>query len=308
MRIVFAATGEIAVPLLVALSGQGLVSLVLTAPDSPGKRGKALVPSPIKVKATELGLDVYQPETIRKEAREHIASYGADTLLSFCYGKIFGPKFLSIFKETFNVHPSLLPLYRGPSPIYQAIRNKERKTGISLQRIGLGVDEGDIYSAIEILLDGTETEKSLSDKVAEMVPGFVIPVLLSANRKAVPQTGTPSFTSFVSKDDGRIDFSDSAENIHAQIRACSPWPKSYAMLSGERIYLTAVYGSGFSIEKNDGHEKSGTIIACEKGKGLKIALTDGYIYVSRLLPPMKKEMDAASFVNGRRDVIGMILE
>ena len=139
MRIVFAATGEIALPLLSALAEEKLIALVLTAPDAPGKRGKTLVQSPVKKLALELGLEVYQPETIRKEAREHIASYGADTLLSFCYGKIFGPKFLSIFSNTFNVHPSILPKYRGPSPVYQAIRNGDRKTGVSLQKIGARV-------------------------------------------------------------------------------------------------------------------------------------------------------------------------
>ena len=148
MKIVFAATGEIAIPLMEALHKEGLISLVLTAPDSPGKRGKQLVAPP---------LEVYQPETIRTEARNHIASYNADALLSFCYGKIFGPKFLSLFENTFNVHPSLLPLYRGCSPIYEAIRNCDEKTGITLQRIGLGVDEGDVFSSIEIPLDGIES-------------------------------------------------------------------------------------------------------------------------------------------------------
>ena len=308
MRIVFAATGDIAVPLLEALAAENLISLVLTAPDAPGKRGKALVPSPVKVKALELGLDVYQPETIRTEARDHIASYGADTLLSFCYGKIFGPRFLSLFSETFNVHPSLLPLHRGPSPVYQAIRDCDRSTGISLQRIGLGVDEGEVYSTMVIPLDGTETEKSLSDKVAGLVPDFVLSVLHDPGRKPAPQEGAATYTSFVSKEDGRISFQESAERVHAQIRACCPWPKAYALLDGEPLYLTGVYGRGFSLERSDAMEKPGTIVSCDKGKGLRIALQDGYIHITRVLPPMKKEMDAASFVNGRRDIIGRILE
>ena len=308
MRIVFAGTGEIAVPLLEALDEAHLVSLVLTAPDAPGKRGRALIPSPVKTKAIELGLDVYQPETIRKEAREHIASYKADTLLSFCYGKIFGPRYLSIFSETINVHPSLLPLHRGPSPIYQAIRNGDRKTGISLQKIAEGVDEGDIYGVLPIDLDGTETEGSLSEKVAALAPSLVLPVLFDENRKARLQSGEPTYTSFVSKEDGRIDFSRSAEEVHAQIRACLPWPKAYGMLSSSPLYLTGVSGSGFSIKKEEVTEKPGTIVSMDKGKGLKIALPDGYIHITRVLPPMKKEMDASSFINGRRDAIGSILE
>ena len=225
MRIVFAGTGSIAVPLLEALAARNMVSLVITAPDSPGKRGKKLIPSPVKEKAVELGLDVFQPETIRKEAREHIASYGADTLLSFCYGKIFGPRFLSIFQETFNVHPSLLPLHRGPSPVYQAVRDGDRMTGISLQSIGLGVDEGDIFARTVIPLDGTETTGSLEAMVREIAPSLVIPALrdFSPSRRE-RQEGEPSYTGFIGKEDGRLDFSRSASELHAIIRACCPWP------------------------------------------------------------------------------------
>ncbi|MBO8436499.1 MAG: methionyl-tRNA formyltransferase [Spirochaetes bacterium] len=307
MRIVFAATGEIALPLLDALSEKNLIALVLTAPDAPGKRGKGLVPSPVKVRALELGLEVYQPQTIKKEARNHIASYHADTLLSFCYGKIFGPLFLSIFKETFNVHPSLLPLHRGPSPVYQAIKDGDRKTGISLQKIGLGIDEGDVYDVLPIELDGTETEGTLSDKVAGLVPSLVLPVLLNEKRNVVPQSGEPTYTSFVTKEDGRIDFSAGVEKAHALIRASYPWPKAYALLDGAPLYLTGVYGSGFALEKREIAEPCGTIVALEKGKGLKIAFSDGYLHVTRVLPPMKKEMDASSFINGRKDVIGRVL-
>ena len=304
MRIVFAATGEIALPLLRALSKEHLISLVLTAPDSPGKRGKSLVPSPVKKEALALGLEVYQPETIKREAREHIASYNADTLLSFCYGKIFGPKFLSLFENTFNVHPSLLPLYRGCSPIYAAIRNCDRKTGITIQRIASGVDEGEIYSALDIPLSGDETEESLSERVASLAPSLVLPVLHAEKREGRAQTGIPSYSSFVKKEDGRIDFSSDAASIHAQIRACYPWPKAYAYLSDEPLYLTGVYGSVFDIVKERPEEAPGTIVSLVKGKGLKLALSDGYIYITRILPPARKEMDASSFINGRKDAIG----
>ena len=134
MRILYAATGDIAVDLLEALWKEGLVKAVLTAPDAPGKRGKGLVPPPVKVKAEELGIPVYQPETLRSEARKRVREMDVDTLMSFCYGKIFGPLFLSLFSSTFNVHPSLLPLHRGCAPIYGAIRDMDRITGISVRR------------------------------------------------------------------------------------------------------------------------------------------------------------------------------
>ena len=306
MKILYAATGDIAADLLQALYGKGLVKAVLTAPDAPGKRGKTLVQSPVKKLALELGLEVYQPETIRKEAREHIASYGADTLLSFCYGKIFGPKFLSIFSNTFNVHPSILPKYRGPSPVYQAIRNGDRETGVSLQKIGLGIDEGDVFSTSHLSLDGTETEESLSSVVAAAVPSLVLPVLKDESRKALPQQGDATYTSFVSKEDGKIDFSLSGAQIHALIRASYPWPKAYVEYKGGHLALCSVSGSAFSLDKNSEHEP-GTVVSLDKKKGLKIATRDSYIYVDRLQAPSRKEMDALSFVNGNRDIISSVL-
>ena len=165
MRILYAATGDIAVPLLGQLAAEGLVGAVLTAPDAPGRRGKSLVPSPVKVKALELGIPVMQPETLRTEARAEASSFSCDTLLSFCYGKIFGPRFLAMFGRKLNVHPSILPRYRGCSPIYAAIRAGDSETGITLQEIAEGVDEGDIYGCLPIALDGTETQESLEEKV-----------------------------------------------------------------------------------------------------------------------------------------------
>ena len=308
MKIVFAATGEIAIPLMEALHKEGLISLVLTAPDSPGKRGKQLVAPPVKVRALELGLEVYQPETIRTEARNHIASYNADALLSFCYGKIFGPKFLSLFENTFNVHPSLLPLHRGCSPIYAAIRSLDRETGISLQEIALGVDEGDIFARTVIPLDGTETTGSLEAMVREIAPSLVIPALrdFSPSRRE-RQEGEPSYTGFIGKEDGRLDFSRSASELHAIIRACCPWPKAYAMLDGSPLYLTGVWGSAFDSPEPCA-EAPGTVVDAVKGRGLRIATGCGYLYVSKVLPPARKEMDALSYLNGNRGILGSVLE
>lgn len=180
-------------------------------------------------------------------------------------------------------------------------------TGISLQSIGLGVDEGDVYSVLPVPLDGTETEASLSDRIARLVPDFVVSVLADPERKALKQVGEPTYTSFVSKEDGRIDFTAGAASIHAQIRACSQWPKAYALLDGNPLYITGVYGSVFDLVEEKPSEPCGMITAMEKGKGLKLALSDGYIHITKVLPPMRKEMDAASFFNGSRGIIGSIL-
>lgn len=308
MRILFAATDTIALPLLEALNKEGLIGAVLTAPDAPGKRGKGLIPTPIKKRALELGLLVYSPETLRKEAREYVRTLGCDTLLSFCYGKIFGPMFLSLFERTFNVHPSALPKYRGCAPIYAAIRNIDKTSAISLQSIALGVDEGDIYGTLPFELDGRENSDTLTLRVAELVPEFVLSVLSKIDEIVPsPQSGDASYQMFITKEDGKVDFSSSAKDIHAQIRAVYPWPKAYAALNEDKLILASVSGSVFDeFEKTEG-EEPGTVVALDKKRGLKIACSDCYIYVDRVLPPMKKEMDAVSYVNGNRAIIGSVL-
>lgn len=308
MKIVFAASDYIALPLLEALSEKKLIALVLTSPDAPGKRGKTLLPSPIKKRALELGLDVYTPSTLKRAEREEVASYGADTLLSFCYGKIFGPKLLSIFEHTMNVHPSALPLYRGCSPIYYTIKDRLRDCSISLQEIALGVDEGRLYETFSFPLNGDETEESLSKMISEYVPALVLRNLQRMESfTPYEQKGDASYTSFVKKEDGAIDFTKSAAEIHALIRASYPWPKAYAILNDEKLYITGVYGSAFDqFEATD--EAPGTVIALDKSKGLKVATGSGILYITRILPPAKKEMDAKAYANGQKNLIGSILK
>ena len=290
MRILYAATGEIAVPLLRALNERGVIAAVLTAPDAPGKRGKTLVPSPVKKEALELGLEVWQPETLKKEARAYVRELAPDALMSFCYGKIFGPMFLSLFRYTFNVHPSLLPKYRGCAPLYAAIRNLDRKSGITLQEIAPGIDEGRIYRTVSFDLDGTEDLVKAESMAAELAPSLVLPVLDDiANITPAEQV------------------SASAREIHALIRACYPWPKAYCLLDEHPLYITGVYGSAFD-DAEASSEEPGTVVGTVKGKGLKIATGSGYIYASRVLPPMKKEMDALSFANGCRGLCGKVLK
>ncbi len=308
MKLLFAATDAIAVPLLEKLYEKEIVTAVFTTPDAPKKRGKGFVPTPVKVKAQELGLPVFTPEHLNREERETVKSLGVDSLLSFSYGRIFGPKFLSLFKYTFNVHPSPLPSYRGCSPIFNVIRNREKETAIAVQKISLSIDEGDIYGMESLSLDGTETSDSLEAVISEMAPSFVLSILEGVdNIIPYPQRGEASYTGFIKKDDGKIDWSESASSIHALVRACYPWPKAWCMYNGSPFIITGVYSSSF-LPFEPCTERPGTVVALDRKKGLKIATGEGYLYLSRVLPPMKKEMDAAAFVNGARDFIGTVLE
>lgn len=304
MKLLFASSESIAVPLLELLAGKGICTAVFTTPDAPEKRGKRLVPTPVKVAAESLGLPVFTPEHLNKAEREIVSSLGVDSLLSFSYGRIFGPKFLSLFRYTFNVHPSALPLYRGCSPIFNVIRNRERESAVTLQKIAAGIDEGDIYAGYPLVLDGTETSGSLESVISEVVPSFVLSVLESVdNIVPYPQRGEATYTGFITKNDGLIDWNESASAIHALIRACYPWPKAWCYLEGNPFFITGVHSSSF-LPFEECSEEPGTVVALDRKKGLKVATGAGYLYVSRVLPPMKKEMDAASFVNGSKWVIG----
>ena len=162
-RILFAGTPDISVPLLTNLAKRFNVVGVLTATDKRVGRSDALVPGPVKTAALELGIPVLQFDTIRTEARSAVKELGADTLISFAFGRIFGPMFLDLFpRGRFNVHPSALPQLRGPSPVQFTIYNGLKYAAISLQDIGLAMDEGDVWGVHSIPLDGTETTQSLT--------------------------------------------------------------------------------------------------------------------------------------------------
>lgn len=309
MRILFAATGEIAVPTLEALAGKGLIGMVLTSPDAPGKRGKALIPSPIKVAATRLGLDVSQPEHLGALARVDLSLARCDTLLSFCYGKIFGPKFLAMFPDlAFNIHPSLLPLYRGCSPLNAAILNQDRESGITLQRLALACDCGDIVKRVSFPLQGDETEDSLAEFVSAKAAELALSVFASSDPiTSFPQSGDASVAPLIRKEEAVADFKAGARHLHAAIRAYYPWPKVVCHFRDTQLYLTSVSGSVFDIDPAPCVEEPGRVVAFDKAKGFKIATSAGYLLVNRLQLATKKELDAPAFYCGNKDLVGSIL-
>lgn len=309
MKIVFASSDEISIPVFRFLVSKGLVDMLITSPDAPKKRSGKLIPPQIKLEALSLGVKVYQPVRLGKDAREYIrANTDADTLISFSYGKIFGPKFLSLFQYKFNIHPSLLPKYRGPSPLYQMLINADREGGISIQDISLGVDEGDVFFRSTFMLDGTEDMEVLRKKVSLEAEKLVEESFAELwTKKGEAQHGDATYSSFIRKEDGKLDFKESAKKLHSLIRASYPWPKCYTSVSGEVLYILGVHGSVFSPFEETNGEEPGTVVSFEKGKGLKVATGDGYIYITRVQPPCKKEMDAGSYINGNSSVIGKIL-
>ncbi len=309
MRIIFAGTPEIAVPSLRALAAEYDVCAVLTNPDRATGRGRKIVCSPVKEAAVELGLPVLQPEKLDENFLEEVRGLNADLLAFFAFGKIFRENFLDLFPMGgINLHPSLLPQYRGPSPLNEAIRNGDTVTGITVQKAALKMDSGAIILQHELKLDGSETTGSLTEKVSLLGA----PLMVDAINQLIknPDAGTPqdhsqaTFCKLISKGDGIIDWNKTSAEIEREIRAFSPWPGSFTYYGEKKLnILEAAFYEG-DIENSP----AGTVAALDKKAGIIIKTGDSAIAVTKLQLQSKKPMDYKSFINGNRDFVGSILE
>ncbi len=314
MRILFAGTAEIAVPSLRALSQHYEIAAVLTNTDKRGARGKALVPSAVKNEAEKLGIPVLQFDHLGREAREAVRAYACDTLVCFAYGRLFGPKFLSLFPfEQLNIHPSLLPLLRGPSPIQGAIFSQASESGISIQRIASEMDSGDVLLAEQFPLNGDETTASLSSFVAERAADLAVRALGKLQRGTAvfsPQRGEATYTKLITPVMAELDFTSPAKALHAQIRAMNPWPKARTTYQGQTLLITGVHGTIDEVgeDSTDTNIPVGTVVAKQKNKGIAITTSEGLLWVTRLQLEKRKEMDWQSFLNGNQDFLGFKLE
>ncbi len=310
LKILFAANPEIAIPALRAVAENFEVVGVLTNPDRPSGRGRSLVPPPIKEEALTLNLPVIQAEKLTKAVREEVALLGANFLISFACGHYFGPKFLALFTEgSINIHPSLLPKYRGSSPLQFAILEGEKKTGISIQRIAAEIDSGNVLACEAMELDGTETTASLSEKVARKVPLLLIKtlkqILEGEIEEIVQDDAEATFTRLLTKEDGVVDWSEECQTIDSKIRAFIPWPRATTTFLGIPLAITGV--AGYRLDSEVNHLEPGSVISLVKDKGLEVVCGDGVIFLSRLHMAQKREMESSAFVNGNPQIIGTVL-
>ena len=272
----------------------------------------------MKTAALELGIPVLQFDSLRTPARDAVGSIGANVLVSFAFGRIFGPMFLALFPNgRFNVHPSHLPLFRGPSPIQATILGGLREAAISIQTIGEKMDEGDIWGMMHFPLEGSETTSLLTDRVSLEAASFVPNVLkqaLHGEISPVAQCGEPSYCRMIDKADGKLDFSKSVLELHSLVRASYPWPKAFAFASGREVFITGVWGGFSEVEQILGEARTsalegsalpetGTVVGFRKDRGIGIACADGVLWVNGLQLPAKKEMDHKAFVNGNRWIL-----
>ena len=309
MRIIFAGSPEIAVPSLELISSSFDVVGVITNPDKITGRGRKIKYNAVKVKALELNLNIIQTHSLNAEVRSAIESLNPDILVVFAYGKIFGPKFLSIFPlGGVNVHPSILPLYRGSSPILSAILNGDKSTGISIQRINLEMDTGAILAQQIVELDGTESTESLSTLVSFEGGKLLLKTLNNIVENNVVEKNqdenSATYCTKLVKEDGLIDWTDSAVLIDRKIRAYIPWPRAYTQFKNKNLML--LKGSVFPGE-TDLSGSPGTVLGFDKSDGILIQTGNGIIAVNFLQLESKKANDWKSFINGTQDFAGCVL-
>ena len=319
MRVLFAGSPAIAVPSLLGIAERHSIVGILTNPESAQGRGKEVLPTAVAAAAREkLGdkLPIFAFTRLDSGAREAIVALEADVLVAFAYGKIFGPKFLSLFpKGGINIHPSLLPRHRGSSPIQQAILDRDVETGVSIQRIALEMDSGDLFAVEKFPLMGVETTGALLERCASIgarLAVAVIDAMESGRALASPQEGKPTYCRKIAKEDGLIDWTKPCAEIDAGVRAFDPWPGSYTYLNSQRLnILEAVpYPAGDFPPAAEAlpNAAAGTIIGMDKARGIIVRAGEGFVALRRLQFSTRKALSYKDFANGMRNLAGLRFE
>ena len=308
MRIAFFGTPEFAVPTLRALAATDNTIAVFTQPDRPVGRKAVLTPPPVKAAALELGLPVYQFEKIRSpEGCDAIRSFAPDLYAVVAFGQLFSEENLSIPPlGAINVHGSLLPLYRGASPMQQTVIDGQPVAGVSTMKLVKRMDAGDVLMRAETPLGENETYGELSLRLAELGADLFMKTLDALKRGELqpePQDEeAATYCKMLTRDSGRIDLSAPRRVIHDLIRGTNPWPGAYALLGEEKLKL---WRTVLSDAKAQEELPVGGLFGDPK-RGLFLRCTDGTLQITELQAPGGKKLDGKTFLRGR-NIAGSIL-
>ena len=319
MRIVYMGTPEFAAIALDALVKEHDVVAVITQPDKPQGRNRKLVPTPVKVKAQEYSIPVYQPQKVRdEETVQMIREYHPDVIVVAAYGQILPESILNIpAYGCINIHASLLPKYRGAAPIERAILDGEQVTGVTTMYMEKGLDTGDMIDKVEVKIEADDTGATLHDKLAKAGANLIVKTLSKIQDGTVKRTkqdDTEScYAAMLTKEMGQIDFSRPADELERLVRGLIPWPCAYTDIDGKnvKIYKTSVVKMDDAY-KNAVQEKTEVSLAFAPGeivevtkKYIVIACGKDALMIKNLQPEGKKAMDTAAYLNGNLLKTGM---
>lgn len=301
-NIVFFGTEDFSLISLKALVDANFpIVAVVTKPDSPKGRGHVMTPPAVKSFALEHGITVWQPQKL-SDINEEIAKLNKPIGVLVSYGKIIPQTTLDLFVPgIINLHPSLLPKYRGPSPIETAILMGEEKTGISIMQLTAEMDAGPIFQQIEIPMSGNVTAEQLYDSLGKKGSDLLLQVLPSiADGSLVPESQNDSLATYskiLKKSDGNIDWNEEAEIIEARIRAYISWPQSHTKLGNIEVIIAKAQ----AIDANYGNPGNITV----NNNELIIDAGLGALRILELKPLGKKEMPISAFLSGYRTQLGV---
>jgi methionyl-tRNA formyltransferase len=301
IRIVYFGTPTYAVPALQALAADARYdfALVVTQPDRPAGRGNRLQSPPVKLSAERLGIPVYQPVSLRDEsARGPLAALDADLFVVAAYGLIFGGKTLSLPRYgCLNLHASLLPAYRGASPVTAAILSGDTMTGVSSMVMESGLDTGPIVDRITVQIQATDTTESLTARLGHAAAGLICSSAIAFVRgDRLPQTqdaAVATITRQLAKADGWIDWQESAIQLDRHVRAMWPWPRAWTTFRGEplQVHIATPVQGGVSAPP-------GTLVL-ENGR-LEVACGSGSLRLQTVQAAGGKPMPGDIWMAGRR--------
>ena len=305
LRVVFMGTPAFAVSALVTLLEMECEIVgVYTQPDRRAGRGRRITPPPVKLAAVERGLPVFQPASLRRDddARQRLASLKPDLILVVAYGLFLPADTLELPPlGALNIHPSLLPKYRGPSPVATAILEGDTTTGVTLMQLNEGMDSGPIIAQRETTIGTNETAEDLTARLFEtgaQVLADTLPRWRMGEVAPVPQSeADATITRLLTREDGEIDWTRPADQIARQVRAYHPWPGTFTHWNGKQLKVHQA-----SPLKNHEDFAIGTVLETDQGIG--VATGEGILLIQRVQPEGRQAMDIGDFTRGYRNFVG----
>ena len=309
MRTVFMGTPQFAATILRALLQSSYqVLAVYTQPDKPAGRGRPVVFPPVKKLALEWQIPVVQPETLKSiEVVDKLVSFQPDLIVVAAYGAILPREVLSLPKfGCLNVHPSLLPRHRGPSPVAYTILCGDELAGITIMLMDAGMDTGPILAEKKAGISFMDTTGSLSAKLADVGAQLLLETLPGwLNKELKPQVqdeAQATYSKLITSEDAEINWHFSAVELWRRIRAYNPWPIGYTWYNGKRLRIHRTIPFGKVVEG-----EIGKVIALPESPGVGVVTGEGILGLCQVQLEGRREMSVDDFVRGKRDFIGCVL-
>jgi methionyl-tRNA formyltransferase len=303
LKLGFAGTPDFAVPALDLLAAKHRICAVFTQPDRPAGRGRLLHMSPVKRRALDLGLTVHQPATFKsQQAIEMLRAAGVDALVVAAYGLILPVAVLSVPTwGCINIHASLLPRWRGAAPIQRALLAGDATTGVTIMRMEAGLDTGPMLNSRSTDIGPTDTAKTLHDRLANMGAQLIDESLHAMNSGLVREVAQPAegvtYAAKIDKSEALIQWQQSAETIHRQVRAFNPWPVAQTQFKEQQLRVWDA--EAIAAPRLDRGSIPGTVLSATH-EGIDVVCGTGILRILRLQLAGRKPLAAAQFLQGQR--------